>query len=145
MPDWSLPLLTSVAYTPNPTQSLCLTSPKTPLRIGFEAGFFTKKYKTNLPLFGRFCKNIWKHSSLVRTICMPSCPYLGFPSTLCSPSVVLWFKKAFCWDFPGGPVVKNLPSNAEDVGSIPGRGTKIPHAVGQLSLHATTTELTCLN
>ena len=23
-------------------------------------------------------------------------------------------------DFPGGPVVKNLPSNAEDAGSIPG-------------------------
>ena len=40
-------------------------------------------------------------------------------------------------DFPGGPVVKNLPSNAGDVGSIPGRGTKIPHAVGQLSSHTT--------
>ena len=31
-------------------------------------------------------------------------------------------------DFPGGPVVKTLPSNAEGVGSIPGRGSKIPHA-----------------
>ena len=31
-------------------------------------------------------------------------------------------------DFPGGPVVKNLPSNAGDVGSIPGGGTKpTPH------------------
>ena len=40
--------------------------------------------------------------------------------------------------FPGGPVVKNPPSNAGDVGSIPGRGTKIPHAMGQLNLHATT-------
>ena len=48
-------------------------------------------------------------------------------------------------DFPGGPVVENPPSNAGDVGSIPGRGTKIPHAVGQLSLPATTTELMCLN
>ena len=46
-------------------------------------------------------------------------------------------------DFPGGPVVKNPPSNAGDAGSIPGRGTRIPHAVGQLSLHATTTEPTC--
>ena len=26
--------------------------------------------------------------------------------------------------FPGGPVVKNLPSNAGDVGSIPGGRTK---------------------
>ena len=33
-------------------------------------------------------------------------------------------------DFPGGPVVKNLPSNVEDLGSIPSRGTKDPHAPG---------------
>ena len=33
------------------------------------------------------------------------------------------------WDFPGSPVVKTPPSNAEDVGSIPGQGTKIPHAM----------------
>ena len=44
------------------------------------------------------------------------------------------------WDFPGGPVVKNPPSNAGDAGTIPGRGTKIPHAMRQLSLHAATTE-----
>ena len=30
-------------------------------------------------------------------------------------------------DFPGGPV-KILPSSAGGVGSIPGQGTKIPHA-----------------
>ena len=40
------------------------------------------------------------------------------------------------WDFPGGPVVKNPPSNAGDTGSIPGWGTKIPHATGQLNLCA---------
>ena len=33
------------------------------------------------------------------------------------------------WDFSGRPVVKNLPSKAGDAGSIPGSGTKIPHAV----------------
>ena len=38
-------------------------------------------------------------------------------------------------EFPGGPVVKNLPCNAGDMGSVPGRGTQIPHAMGQLSLH----------
>ena len=48
-------------------------------------------------------------------------------------------------DFPGGPVVKNLPSNAGDVGSISGQETKIPHAAEQLSLHAATTEPTCPN
>ena len=37
-------------------------------------------------------------------------------------------------------MVKNPPANAGDVGSIPGWGTKIPHAVEQLSLRATTTE-----
>ena len=43
-------------------------------------------------------------------------------------------------NFPGGPVVKNLPCNAGDVSSIPGQGTKIPHAPGQLSLSTTTRE-----
>jgi len=36
-------------------------------------------------------------------------------------------------DLPAAPVVKNMPSNAGDVGSIPGRGTKIPHSPGQLN------------
>ena len=40
--------------------------------------------------------------------------------------------------FPGGPVVKNPPSNAGDVGSIPGPGSKIPHATEQLSPYITT-------
>ena len=31
-------------------------------------------------------------------------------------------------DFPGGPVVKTLPSNAEGTGSIPGWEAKILHA-----------------
>ena len=48
-------------------------------------------------------------------------------------------------DFPGGPVVKNAPSIAGDVGSIPGRGTNNPHAAGQLSPCATSTELVRLN
>ena len=29
--------------------------------------------------------------------------------------------------FPGGLVVKTLPSDAEAVGSVPGQGPKIPH------------------
>ena len=33
---------------------------------------------------------------------------------------------------PGGPVVKNVSSNAGDVGSIPSQGNKMPHAMGQL-------------
>ena len=50
-------------------------------------------------------------------------------------------KTCKCGDFPGGPVVKNLPTNAGEVGSIPGQGTKIPHAMEQLSLSVATTEL----
>ena len=50
-------------------------------------------------------------------------------------------------DFLGGPAVKNPPCNVGDVGTIPGRGTKIPHAIGQLniSMSATATEPVCLN
>ena len=42
-------------------------------------------------------------------------------------------------------MVKNPPSNARNTGSIPGQGTKIPHAAGQLSPCTTTTEPTHLN
>ena len=44
------------------------------------------------------------------------------------------------WHFPGGPVVKNPPINAGDEGSIPGQGTKMSHASGQLSPCTATTE-----
>ena len=43
-------------------------------------------------------------------------------------------------DFPGGPGVKDPPSNSEDAGLISGLGTKIPQAEGQLSRHITTPE-----
>jgi len=48
-------------------------------------------------------------------------------------------------DFPGGPVVKNLPSNAGDMDLISVQGTKIPHAMEQLSLRAATAEPACHN
>ena len=49
---------------------------------------------------------------------------------LLGPSVssVKLYTKGMIWDFSGGPVVKNLPSNAGDVGLTPGWGTKIPYA-----------------
>ena len=43
-------------------------------------------------------------------------------------------------NFPGGPVVKNPPSNAGDETSIPGSGTKIPHATRKESPCTTTRE-----
>ena len=36
------------------------------------------------------------------------------------------------WDLPGSAVVKNPPCNAGDAGSVPGWGTKIPHALPKL-------------
>ena len=45
------------------------------------------------------------------------------------------------WDFPGGPGVKNLPSNAGDVGSISGWENKIPYTAGLLSPRAKTRAL----
>ena len=42
-------------------------------------------------------------------------------------------------------MVKNPPSNAGDADSIPGRGTKIPHAAGQLSPCAAITKPACSN
>ena len=44
-------------------------------------------------------------------------------------------------NFPGAPVVKNLSSNEEDIGSMPGQETKIPQAARQLSPCTQTTEL----
>ena len=43
-------------------------------------------------------------------------------------------------DFPGGPVVKNLPSNVGDAGLIPGQETKILQAKEQLSPSTFNTE-----
>ena len=41
--------------------------------------------------------------------------------------------KTTCVDFPGGPVVKNLPYNAGDSGLIIDWRTKVPQALKQLS------------
>ena len=47
--------------------------------------------------------------------------------------------KIVCFqDFSGGLVVKNPPSNAGDMGSIPGPGTKSLHTMGQPSPSTTT-------
>ena len=48
-------------------------------------------------------------------------------------------------DFPGGPVVKNPPSNAGAWGLIPDLGTKIPHPEGQLRLCVLPRDPTCHN
>ena len=53
------------------------------------------------------------------------------PDTYVPPSSIMLYY--LVWgDFPGGPVVKNPPSNAGDAGLVLGLGTKIPHAAGKL-------------
>ena len=42
--------------------------------------------------------------------------------------------------FPDGPIAKNPSADVGDTGSILGSGTKIPHALGQLSLNIATIE-----
>ena len=66
------------------------------------------------------------------------CP--SFPSWTLFPDLKAGVKSQFYQDFPSGPVVKNLPSNAGDTGSISIRGTKIPHAKGLLNPQATARE-----
>ena len=43
-------------------------------------------------------------------------------------------------DFPGGPGLRFHAASGGGAGSIPGQGTKIPHAVEELNLHTTTRE-----
>ena len=42
-------------------------------------------------------------------------------------------------------MVRNLPSNSGDAGSIPGQGTKVPHATGQISQCAKLEKPSCLH
>ena len=64
---------------------------------------------------------------------LPSCLLLREP---CGRSQDLWAHTqfscpvAFLWNFPGGPVVKNLPANARDTG--PGR-SHMPRGLGLLA------------
>ena len=52
----------------------------------------------------------------------------GVGQDLATKPPLLLHSKIFYRDF-GGPVVKTLCSTAGGVGSVPGRGTKIPHAM----------------
>ena len=63
---------------------------------------------------------------------------MGNPTECASQQTVRWkgtgenseMKINLRGDFPGGPVVKTLPSNAWGAGSVPGGVDNIPHASG---------------
>ena len=55
------------------------------------------------------------------------------PSDLMAESKLIAASSATIkWDLPGGPVVKNLPANVGDTGSIPGPG-RFPNVEEKLS------------
>ena len=65
--------------------------------------------------------------------------YVMEPADVCSETV--WYFKNLCVkDCRDSPLVKTMPSNAGDESLIPGWGTKILHALEQLSPCAATTK-----
>ena len=72
-----------------------------------------------------------------------SCCYIHvYPSQTVQTALCLffWRGRGGETDFPGDPVVSNLPSNERHVCFIPDQGTKIPHAAGPQSLCTVTTQ-----
>lgn len=70
------------------------------------------------------------------------------PTFTTSPRRALHSFKMTSKDSPGGPAVRNPPCNAEDVGSTPGWGTRIPHpwmCATHRSRHTVPGESACLN
>ena len=65
---------------------------------------------------------------------------LGFGTYLLELGVRGVLELQESWDLPGHPVVRNLPSSAGDLGSIPGRGTKSLCALGRLNPWAAAVE-----
>ena len=68
------------------------------------------------------------------------CPFPREVTTILTLTVTATISLLFFKSLPPGlgPGVKNLPFNAGNTGLIPGQETKIPHALGQVSPHATT-------
>ena len=87
------------------------------------------------PYSRTFYPHAVKHLSVTHSIMWSFCTR---ELSLDDKVIYIFFKSPR--DFPRGPVVKNPPCNAGDAGSIPGQGTKIPHAIEQLSQRASTTE-----
>ena len=90
----------------------------------------------------RLTKSTQQDSAVECHLELPRSPnYVVCCSALKAPcSFPSWNLITICWDFPGHPVVKNLPSNAGDAGLIPSQVTKISHAWEQISGCTTTRE-----
>ena len=82
---------------------------------------------------------VWCFSSFLKKFLEDNC----FTTLCCLVSYPQKFWKGDSWDFPGGPVVKNPPCNAGNLGLVHGWGPKIPQASRQQSPSTTATEPTC--
>ena len=82
------------------------------MAVGFPQNYYFKgeQHRSHSAFYDLLSK-VWHH------------PFLNF----------LLIRSEFWGGFPQGPVVKNLPCNAGDTGSICGWGTKIPLAKEQLN------------
>ena len=97
------------------------------------------KEEVRLEVVSLICFTCYDRNGFMRSLLMPRGSGLPEESQKESPGVCqveFWqtadeqAQKVVPRDFPGRPVIRNLPSNAGDLGSIPGQGTKIPHATG---------------
>ena len=104
------------------------------------------KEEVRLEVVSLICFTCYGRNRFMRSLLMPRGSGLPGKSQKKSPGmcqVEFWqtadeqAQKVMPRDFPGHPVIRNLPSNAGDLGSIPGQGTKIPH-VSRLGPHSTT-------
>ena len=95
------------------------------------------KEEVRLEVVSLICFTCYDRNRFMRSLLMPRGSGLPEESQKESPGVCqveFWqtadeqAQKVVPRDFPGRPVIRNLPSNAGDLGSIPGQGTKIPHA-----------------
>lgn len=102
---------------------------------------------TKMASTGRTCSNFWNPPKILgQSKSKELRKRKNFPLNRTKSSSVKKIIKSLIsrgrehWDFLGGSMVKNLACDPGDTSLIPCWGTKIPHAVRELSLHATTRE-----
>ena len=98
-----------------------------------------KYFQSYSPCISCSKHNAWENSRNSINIC-------GWKEERDGKKFFLWLGKVLnkkALDFPDDLVVENLSYNAGETGSIPGQGTKIPPASGELSSCTTTTEPMC--
>ena len=104
--------------------------------LGLCFGIFTLSLLTLCKISKKYLLSNMQFTNLSFWFCYCCCRHIiihwMFSCLLCMSQICL--SKPCGRDFPGAPLVNNLPCSVGDVGLIPGQRTKIPHATVQLSL-----------